>query len=282
MKKRFLAMALLAVLVLSGGAIWHYCHSDIIPIETGIKVMKGVPVLMYHKVNPDSGAGGFGLRVTPENFDWQMHYLKKNGYRSISLGDMLDSFQHKKALPKKPVIITFDDGYQDNYRYAYPILKKYNYTATIFVVAGLIGKTNEFDVKKHLQPENKMMDWSEIISLDNAGITIGSHTLTHPHLTGLSDAEARQEIMVSKKVLEAKLGREVQFFCYPYGEYNESMVRLVKEAGYRAATTTKQGLNYQNTDAYLLKRIRIMGKYNHEKFIEELHKWDYTGESKEL
>ena len=264
---------LIAILALGGWGGWYNYRLYAVPTEAGFKPMKGIPVLMYHKVNPDPRTGGLGLRVSPEDFDWQMQYLKINGYHAVGLGDVLDYFQQGKALPEKPIVITFDDGYKDNYQYAYPILKKYSYTATVFVVANIIGKTNEFDLKKHMQPENKMMDWSEVQSLATGGITIGSHTLTHPHLAQISAAEAMQEIVESKKVLEKGLGKEVRFFCYPYGDYNDAVANMVKEAGYRAAVTTQLGLNNPDTSPYLLNRIRIMGLYNHQKFIEELHKY---------
>ena len=264
---------LIAILAFGGWLGWYNYRLNAVPTETGFEPIKGIPVLMYHKVSPDTRTGGLGLRVPPEDFDWEMQYLKKNNYHTVSLGNVLDYFQSGKALPQKPIVITFDDGYKDNYQYAYPILKKYDYTATVFVVTSIIGKTNEFDVKKHLQPENKMMDWSEIKSLATGGITIGSHTLTHPHLTQISQTEARQEIMESKNVLEKGLGKEVQFFCYPYGDNNDTVAKMVKEIGYRAAVTTQLGINNQDNDPYLMNRIRIMGNYNHQKFIEELHKY---------
>ena len=271
--KLFWMTCLIAILALGGCGGWYNYWLHAVPTETRFKPMKGIPVLMYHKVSPDPHTGGLGLRVPPEDFDWEMQYLKKNGYHAVGLGDVLDYFQQGKALPEKPIVITFDDGYKDNFQYAYPILRKYSYTATVFVVANTIGETNEFDVKKHLQPENKMMDWSEVQSLATGGITIGSHTLTHPYLSQISTEEAMQEIVESKKVLEKGLGKEVQFFCYPYGDYNDAIANMVKEAGYRAATTTQLGLNNPDTSPYLLKRIRIMGLYNHQKFIEELHKY---------
>ena len=261
----------LVILALGGWNVLYNYRLHTIPIETGIKPLQGIPVLMYHKVNPDHSTGGLGLRVPPEEFDWQMKYLKKNGYHTVSLGDVLDHFQQGKALPEKPIVITFDDGYKDNYQYAYPIIKKYDYTATVFVVPSIIGKTNEFDV--HLQPENKMMDWSEVKALTTEGITIASHTLTHPRMAQISPTEAMQELVESKKVLEKELGQEVQFFCYPYGDYNDAVMKLVQEAGYRGAITTNLGLNNQDTNPYLINRIRIMGHYNHQKFIEELHKY---------
>lgn len=237
---------------------------------------KGIPILMYHKVNPNPLYGGLGLRVPPQKFDWQMAYLKKNGYHTVNLGDVLDHYEKGKRLPLKPIVITFDDGYRDNFEYAYPILQKYNYTATVFVVAGTIGKTNEFDVKGKLQPENPMMNWYEIRKLAAGGITIGSHTWHHPHLSQLTPAVAREEIVKSKEILEQGLGKKVQYFCYPYGDLNPTVTKIVEDCGFRGATTTKQGLATASSNPLLLERIRITGHYDQKRFIEELHKYDLT------
>lgn len=237
------------------------------------KLLNGIPILTYHKVNPDPKTGGLGLRVMPADFDWEMRYLKKNGYHTVSLGEVVDYFQKGRKLPDKPVVITFDDGYQDNYRYAYPILKKYQMTATVFVVANTIGGINEFDYNAHIQPKNKMLTWNQIKELNENGITIGAHTLDHAHLTEVSEAEARRQIVRSKKVLEKKLGQDVQYFCYPYGDYNQAVEEMVEESGYRAATSTRIGLVQSGMDPYLLKRICITGHYSHRKFVEELHQY---------
>lgn len=229
-----------------------------------------VPILMYHKVNPDPRTGGLGLRVPPDKFDRQMAYLARNGFHTVSLTDVVAHFQEGKPLPPRPVVITFDDGYLDNYTYAFPILKKYNFTATIFVVAGTVGGINSFDVKSKLQPVNQMAGWRELKEMAGYGITIGSHTLDHPHLARVSPAEARRQIKESKQLLEARLGRPVQVFCYPYGSYNQEVARLVKESGYLAAVTTVQGIAGPGCDPFTLKRVRIMGNYDMQEFIMEL------------
>jgi peptidoglycan/xylan/chitin deacetylase (PgdA/CDA1 family) len=234
----------------------------------------GIPILMYHKVNPHASSGGLGLRVNPSDFDWEMHYLKTNGYHTVDLGAVVDHFQKGKKLPAKPVVITFDDGYQDNYQYAYPILKKYHFTATIFLVANTIGGINEFDYKVHVQPRNKMLTWNEIHDMSRSGITFGSHTLDHVKLAQVSSKEAEMQISDSKTELEKELGKKVLYFCYPYGNYNQAVEKIVQECGYRAATTTRQGLAGSNLDPYLLNRIRITGHYNHQKFIDLLPKYN--------
>lgn len=236
-------------------------------------ISRGVPILMYHKVNPAPSVGGYGLRITPRSFERQIRFLKKKGFHSISLIDLEEHFNSGMALPKKPVVITFDDGYLDNYTYALPILKKYGMTATVFVVADTIGGTNDFDYKAGRQPLNHMAGWKELKEMSSGGITIGSHTLSHPHLAEVSPDRAREEIYLSKIKLEKGLGKKVEVFCYPYGSYNQRVAEMVKESGYLAAVTTEQGLAKESDGIYTLKRIRVRGDYSQGKFIYELSRY---------
>lgn len=242
---------------------------------------RGIPILMYHKVNPDPSVGGYGLRVTPRAFEREMRYLKTNGFHTVSLMDLADYYNKGKPLPARPVVITFDDGYLDNYTYAFPILKKYGMTATIFVVADTIGGINSFDYDSRRQPLNRMAGWEEIREMARAGVTIGSHTLTHPHLTEVAPGSARREIEQSKKKLEQGLGSKVEVFCYPYGSYNSLTPRLVRESGYVAAVTTLQGLGRKEDGLFTLRRIRIMGDYSQSKFLHELTRyyWEPAGQT---
>lgn len=266
------AVIFLAAAILGAGYFYQYRFSAI-PSEAKYPKLQGIPVLMYHKVNPDPRTGGLGLRVPPDKFDWQMRYLKENGYESVSMADVMDHFEKGKHLPEKPIVITFDDGYKDNYDFAYPIMKKYGFTGTIFVVSKSIGNTNFYDVDKRLQPENKIMDWHEIKELDRAGFVIGAHTVDHPHLAEISPEEARYQIQESKRALEFGLNKPVEFFCYPYGSHNDTVADLVKEAGYRAAVTTQLGLAKKDTHPYKIPRVRVTGHYDKQKFIDELHKY---------
>ncbi|WP_373323038.1 polysaccharide deacetylase family protein [Desulforamulus aquiferis] len=264
---------LLFTLMAAGAGFWYQYQNRAIPSDAHYPKLQGIPILMYHKVNPDPRTGGLGLRVPPDKFDWQMRYLKENGYEAISLADVMDHFEKGKHLPDKPVVITFDDGYKDNYDFAYPIMKKYGFTGTIFVVSRSIGNTNFYDVEKKLQPENKIMGWKEIRELDQAGFVIGAHTVDHPHLAKVSMEAARYQIEESKRALEHGLQKPVDFFCYPYGSHNDTVANLVKEAGYRAAVTTQLGLAKLDADPFKTPRIRVTGHYSKEKFIEELHKY---------
>ncbi len=278
MKKKIFALMLAVLLLLlvfpvalqsardglSGYTVAHNMTLD---------VSRGIPILMYHKVNPDPTVGGYGLRVTPRTFEKEMRYLKTSGFHTVSLLDLADHFNRDTLLPARPVVITFDDGYLDNYTYAFPIIKKYGMTATIFVVADTVGGINSFDYYAHRQPLNHMAGWGELREMARAGITIGSHTLTHPHLAELSPDIARQEIAGSRKKLEQGLGRKVEVFCYPYGSYNSLTARLVQESGYAAAVTTRQGLGRKEDGLFTLRRIRIRGDYTQATFLHELTRY---------
>lgn len=253
--------------------MWYQQQKNHIPSDAKLPKQQGIPILMYHKVNPDPRTGGLGLRVPPDKFEWQMKYLKRNGYQTVSLTDVMDHFEHGKHLPDKPIVITFDDGYKDNHDYAYPIMKKYGFTGTVFVVTKAIGNTNFFDVEKKLQPKNKMMDWNEIRAIEAGGFVIGAHTVDHPRLADIPPEVARHQIEESKRVLENGLKKPVEVFAYPYGSYNDTVAEITKQAGFRAAVTTELGLAKIDSDPYKLKRIRITGRYSNEKFIEELHKY---------
>lgn len=246
-------------------------HLSLIPLAHAGEDNR-VPILMYHKVNPNPTTGGLGLRVTPGSFERQMRYLDKNGFQTISLEHVMSHYTERKPLPPRPIVITFDDGYEDNYRYAFPILKRYNMIATIFVVADTIGGINEFDYKSGHQPMNKMATWDQLKEMAAYGISIESHTVTHPHMAEVSLEQARQELVESKEILEKGLGRPVNYFCYPYGSYNQDVAKLVEESGYKAAVTTVQGLATPDSDPYTLKRIRVLGHYSQREFLNELLK----------
>ena len=274
-KYPFILAAIVVIVLGSIFVCWHFTRSEADqPSPEQEKALNGVPILRYHKVNPDPKTGGLGLRVLPADFDWEMRYLKQNGYHSVNLGALVDHFQKGTKLPDKPIVITFDDGYQDNYRYAYPILKKYGFTATIFVVANTVGGINEFDYKAHIQPKNKMLTWNQIKEMNDNGITIGAHTLDHVHLAKISQAEAKRQIFKSKIILGNELGQDILYFSYPYGEYNQADAKMVKESGYLAATTTQLGFVQPAMNPYLLKRICITGHFDHQRFIEELQNID--------
>jgi peptidoglycan/xylan/chitin deacetylase (PgdA/CDA1 family) len=200
---------------------------------------QSVPILMYHHVDDRIGS----LYVRPDIFAQQMDYLVAKGYQAITLLEVVAGLQ-SGSLPSKPVVITLDDGYRDNYTQALPILKARNLKATIFIVTQLMDG-------------DAYLTWDQAREMVGTGlITIGSHTLSHRSLPTLSESEAKDEIFSSKEILEAQLGLTVNAFAYPYGGANNQAIKLLREAGFTAAVVTGRHLACAGLP-YTLPRIRI-------------------------
>ena len=202
-----------------------------------------IPVLNYHRVA--DGDGNNPLTLSVPEFNEQMAYLNQHGYQSITPDDLLANLQDNAPLPDKPVLITFDDGYRDTYTNAYPILKKYGFTATVFLITDVVGHNDWY------------VNWQQVKEMHQAGFVIGSHTLRHVPLTTLSPAEALFQLQKSKEGIEWRLGVPVKYFAYPTGAYNAEVIELVKEAGYRAAFSVNFGRTGKTSNIYALERIPI-------------------------
>jgi len=212
-------------------------------------------IFMYHNIDiPPKEAKLKSLYVKPNKFEIQLKVLKKLGYNFVKTKDLENN-------PKKSILLTFDDGLKDFYDNAFPIIKKYDANAIVFVPAGLVGSFNQWDYEK-LNVRKKLMNWEEIKRVYKEGIEIGSHTLTHPFLTKIPKEMAKTEIQDSKKILEDMLSAEITCFCYPYGDYNGTIRDLVIEAGYKYAFTTKEGSLEQSDNFYEIKRVMISGFYS--------------------
>ena len=205
------------------------------------------PVLMYHYVVEDRALAKKDKRVvTVKALEKQMRFLKVNNYNVIPLEEFADLLKAKKKIPENTVVITFDDGHLDNYTNAYPILKKYNLPATMFVVVDYLSNPN-------------FMTREQIREMSDSGlITIGSHTLTEKYLPGINDKGLlKREIFDSKERLESILDKPVNCFSYPIGGFNKEIRQMVIDAGYSLAVATSPGLKYPNDDTFALKRVRI-------------------------
>jgi peptidoglycan/xylan/chitin deacetylase (PgdA/CDA1 family) len=228
-------------------------------------------VLMYHSVAvPPSGKAHLGLYVTPAMFRFQMRYLKTAGFRVVSLGEVL-SFIRGEGPEGRLVALTFDDGYKDFYENAYPVLRRHRYPSTVFLVSELIGGENSWEEDPRIG-RRRLLDWESIREMKKDGVVFGSHSATHPFLSRLSSPDAmRNEIYGSKSGLEAALQLPVDYFCYPYGDYDPGTVGMVKEAGYTLAVTTKRGLVHKGSDPYEVRRSFIRSSTNPFLFFLRLH-----------
>ena len=208
---------------------------------------------MYHKVakRPPGALVPFHY-VSPARFANQMQALVRFGFESSRLTDLLDW----SVSSKKKIGITFDDGYQNFAVHAFPVLERHALVGTVFVVAGLMGKTNEWDTRNGDVPEPLLTE-TEVKDLDREGIEIGSHSLTHARLTEVPVEKAVCEIVESQRILSGLLAKPVDQFCYPYGAHNEGVRDAVRAAGYLAACSVEKGWNDATTDPYRLRRINV-------------------------
>ncbi len=217
-----------------------------------------LPILMYHHAGePPVGADELrqGLTVSAADLEAQMSYLKQAGYQPITEARLFKALFLGETLPPKPVMLTFDDGYSDNFDVAAPILEKYGFPATFYIITEKVGV-----------PE--YMTWDQIVSLDRSGMDIGSHTATHPDLTTLGAADLRQELSGSAETLKNKLGHPVYWLCYPAGKYDGDVLKFSRDAGYLLATSTEPG-EQQSSDAPLvLLRYRMRSDTGLEGFKE--------------
>jgi peptidoglycan/xylan/chitin deacetylase (PgdA/CDA1 family) len=201
------------------------------------------PILMYHAVNREAGST---MNVTPENFSKQMRFLNESGYKVISLDELVEGIKHGRRFAARTVVLTFDDGFEDNYLNAYPVLAKYKIPATIFIITGYI------DVK------DGYLNWDQIRLMMDNGIDFGGHTENNVYLPSIKDTgRLWEEVVRPKETIMLETGKDPRFFCYPTGGFDEKIKNAVKKAGYKGACTTNRGNDKLNRDVYELNRIKV-------------------------
>jgi len=205
---------------------------------------------MYHRIDllkPSLPAITLRLTVAPGDFAAQMEWLKRHGYHAITQLQAFGALEHGDPLPSKPIMITFDDGYRDVFGKASPVLERLNMPATAYVITDRISG-----------PDPSFLTWGDLRALEQRGVAIGSHTVTHTELTLLSDTEALGELRVSRAALQSHLGHPVQWFAYPAGAENVHIVALVRKAGYVLAVTTHPGAVQDAEHPLELHRYEIL------------------------
>ncbi len=226
------------------------------------KSWKNARVLMYHSICEHVGKERHNKwRVRPADFEKQMSWLAKKGWNCVTMSELIAYDE----IPPKTVAVTFDDGFENNYSNAFPILKKYNIKATIYLVPN--QKMNEWD-KDHTTELSSMMTRKQIREMQASGlIEFGAHTVSHVNLSRVDAAEQQSEIIESKKLVEEITGVPCDAFAYPYGKFDDQIVQIVKEAGYTNATVVKRGVYGNSDNSFTIKRIGILGS---ESFIDFL------------
>ena len=208
-----------------------------------------MPILTYHKLGPRPRAARLkGLYVSQSLFEQQLRELQHEKFQTASL----DSFS--SVEPGNRVVITFDDGFANVLTCGLEPLRLCGFRAIQFIVGDCIGRQNSWDLAAG-EASEPLMDKSQIRQWLAAGHEIGSHSMTHPFLSRIPIAQAREEISASKKILEDQFGTPIRHFCYPYGDWNRALADEVKAAGYATACTTEFGVNLPSDSPFSLKRL---------------------------
>lgn len=223
-------------------------------------VLKGVPVLMYHSIGVEKGNP---IIMPKEQFESHIKYIKENGYNAITLNQLYKLLNEEIELIDKPIVITFDDGYLDNYTEAFPILKKHNMPATIFVITSFVDKNPHY------------LTSQQIKEMDDAGIAIESHTVTHRELNTLTYEEQLIELKNSKEFLEKIIGRTINYIAYPVGKYNSDTIKAAQMAGYKMGFCSKPGWSQKPDGIFSLDRVYISTFYSMDVFYDRINNHEY-------
>ena len=219
---------------------------------TALQAHRAAPILTYHSLDESGSVTSVGPRCFREH----MHILEQRGFTGISLSALLDSWDGRGTPPPRPVVLTFDDGFANILEYAAPILSELNFHATVFVVSGRCGQTNDWPNQIPGIPRLPLLSWSELTQLEGAGFEVGAHSVTHRPLTEIPAAEAEREIVESKMMIEDQLGQPVQSFAYPFGLFRRADYEVVRKH-FRGACSAKLGKASPTNDRHLLPHLDV-------------------------
>ncbi len=222
---------------------------------------KGVPVVMYHSVSNEPTLGN--LRITKDNFEAQMKYLKDNGYYTLTMDEVNDFITKNKPIPEKSVALTFDDGYEDNYTNVYPVLKKYGFKATVFVVTSSVDKDSTYLTSAQLK------------DMQANGVDIQSGTYANTKLGDLTMVQQLKSLQNSKQFLESLLNKKVNYVSYPFGSYNANTLDAANKAGYVLGLSRDGKWSYKTDGIYKLSRVYIGPNHTEANFEERINNSNY-------
>lgn len=218
---------------------------------------KKIPILMYHSVSQHAAPKYRPFAVSPALFAEHMAYLHQQDYTPITVTQFITMrARGRSALPERPVIITFDDGFVDFFTGAFPVLQRHNFTATLYVTTAFINGTSRW-LHREGESTRPMLTWDQLKEINAAGIECGGHSHSHPQLDTLPLSAAREEITLCKRLLEQHLDHDVCSFAYPYGYHSTAIKQLVREAGYTSACAVKYGMSSETTDIFALARLMV-------------------------
>lgn len=209
-----------------------------------------IPVLTYHSIDES----GSVISTAPETFRRQIEFLSENEYCVLPLGKIVEKLIANEPLSPKTIALTFDDGFQNFYTAAFPILAAHDFPATVFLVTEFCGKFNDWSGNPPGFPRSRILSWKEIKELQALGIEFGAHTQTHRDLTAIPTSDAKREIACSRASIEDNTGERINLFAYPYGKFDSS-VKSFAEKNYRAACSVKLGKICPASNLFMLERI---------------------------
>lgn len=223
---------------------------------------ESIPVLMYHSI-PDKSSGNI-MEVSKSQFQEEMKYLKEHGYNTLSADEFYDFIVKDKPVPKKSLLITFDDGYENQYVNAYPILKKYKFHAIMFIITNYLDKGTLY------------MQSSQLKTMSENGIAIESHTVNHDKLDTISYEAQLKTLKDSKDTIEKVCNKAVRFIAYPYGYFNKDTIKADEKTGYIMAFTTSGKWASTSKGVYAINRIYIFPQYDLNNFKDRIDNSNYT------
>lgn len=228
------------------------------PIQVNTHSTKRItPILMYHSITDDASAGFKRWTVTPDAFAQQMAWLAAHRYTPLSVTHYAAAMaQGGAALPARPIVLTFDDGFADFASAALPVLRQHGFAATLYITTGFVGATSRW-LQREGEASRPMLSWAQIRSLPAAGIECGGHSHEHKQLDTLDQASVLNEMTTCKWLLEQQLGQQVRSFAYPFGYYHATTRRLVAQAGYQSACAVRYAPSSPTDDRFALARLIV-------------------------
>lgn len=237
--------------------------TPLLPTPDGVHREVRVPILMYHHIEKAprrSDAIRQDLSVSPKKFEQQLRYLREEGYESITLNDLALHVTVGKPLPPKPIILTFDDGYRNAYTNAFPLLKKYSFVGTFFLISEPIDANDP-----------NFVSWAEVEEMHAAGMKFEPHSYNHPDMRNRGYDFVVFQILAPKEAIEARTKETCRFFAYPTGRYDQFVIDVLRSANFWGGVLTQQGATHTAEDLFTLRRVRVHGGDSLDAFVRILN-----------
>jgi peptidoglycan/xylan/chitin deacetylase (PgdA/CDA1 family) len=228
-----------------------------------------IPILLYHSISSEASSSFYPWTVSPGRFDEHVRFLREEGYTPLTVTELVDRLGEVARLPEKPVIVTFDDGFADFAENAVPVLTRYDFSSTLYIVTGYVGGTSSW-LRNEGEGDRPMLTWQQINELPAAGVECGAHSHSHLQLDSLRTSDANDQIVWSRRELENRLGRAVDSFSYPHGYHRRVNRSQVQEAGYTSACAVKHAMSSLSDDRFALARIIVASDTTVQRLAEYL------------